>query len=210
MKHILCFGDSNTHGSNPRGGRWDYNERWTGVLQNLLGNEYRIIEEGCGARTSVITDDLERSDVGINSLPVALHSHSPLDLVIIMLGTNDMKHRFNLLPVDIAVASGKLVKLVKDYNYGSHKTPEVIMISPIEIGEGIEKSVDNTGFSKQSVEISRSLAPHYETYAKYFGAHFFNAAKYAKPSQYDLLHMEKEDHLALATALAPFIKEIIG
>ena len=59
MINILCFGDSNTNGSNPSGGRWGRWERWTGVLQKLLGDDYYFIEEGCGGRTTVMEDWLE-------------------------------------------------------------------------------------------------------------------------------------------------------
>ena len=102
MINILCFGDSNTFGTNPAGGRWPLEVRWTGVLQQLLGPGYRVIEEGCGGRTTIFEDELERDKNGRAQLRVALRSHRPLDLVILMLGTNDMKHRFGMLPVDVA------------------------------------------------------------------------------------------------------------
>ena len=81
MKNILCFGDSNTHGSNPSGGRWGIGERWTSVLQNLLGDEYRIIEEGCPCRTSLFTDDLEGSDVGKTPCLFVCFHTNPLTLL---------------------------------------------------------------------------------------------------------------------------------
>lgn len=108
MINILCFGDSNTNGSNPVGGRWGRWERWTGVLQKLLGDDYYVIEEGCGGRTTVMEDWLEPDKNGRAQLPVALRTHRPLDLVVIMLGTNDMKKRFSLLPVDIAYGAAEL------------------------------------------------------------------------------------------------------
>ena len=208
MKNILCFGDSNTHGSNPSGGRWGIGERWTSVLQNLLGDEYRIIEEGCPCRTSLFTDDLEGSDVGKNSLPVCLLSHKPLDLVIIMLGTNDMKHRFALLPADIAIGSAKLAQMALKFDYGDDRVPKVLVISPIEIGEGIEFGI-NTGFTENAVEVSRKVAPYYKKYAEMFGAYYMNAAEFAKPSKIDMLHMDKEDHAKLAKAICDKIHEIL-
>lgn len=201
MKNILCFGDSNTYGANPfTHGRWGLHERWTGRLQDLLGSEYRVIEEGCSARTSLFTDDLEGADVGRLSLPVALQSHCPLDLVILMLGTNDMKHRFALLPEDIAVASMKLAQMVLQYDFGVYKAPQVLMMSPIEIAPGIEHGI-NTGFSENAVEVSRCLAPFYKKYADQCGVHFLNAAEFAVPSEVDMLHMDLENHAALAEAV---------
>ena len=135
MKNILCFGDSNTFGTNPSGGRWPLEVRWTGVLQTLLGPEYRIIEEGCGGRTTIFEDELEQDKDGRAQLRVALRSHKPLDLVVLMLGTNDMQHRFSMLPVDIAAAAAQLGHLAERYDYGAgYPVPRVLLVSPIEIG----------------------------------------------------------------------------
>lgn len=208
MRNILCFGDSNTNGANPAGGRWERWERWTGILQKLLGDEYYVIEEGCGGRTTVMEDWLEPYKNGREQLPVALRTHRPLDLVIIMLGTNDMKHRFSLLPVDIAYGAAELGTLVERYDYGPcYPVPQVMLVSPIELGDGVENSVF-TGFAPESVEISRRLASYFEAQAKVHGWHYFNAASVAGPSDKDMLHMEKEDHQALAEALAERIRDI--
>ena len=209
MINILCFGDSNTNGSNPSGGRWGRWERWTGVLQKLLGDDYYVIEEGCGGRTTVMEDWLEPDKNGRAQLPVALRTHRPLDLVVIMLGTNDMKKRFSLLPVDIAYGAAELGKLVESYDCGGawYPVPQVLLVSPIELGEGVENS-PFTGFAPEAVEVSRQLAPYFEAQAKAHGWHYFNAASVAKPSKKDMLHMEKEDHQALAEALAAQIRGI--
>ncbi len=92
MKTILCYGDSNTYGYDPvSGGRFDHNIRWPGVLRNDLGDGWWVIEEGCGGRTTVWEDPIERHKDGSAYLPACLHSHGPLDLIVIMLGTNDLK-----------------------------------------------------------------------------------------------------------------------
>ena len=106
-KNILCFGDSNTFGSDPRGGpRYDRHTRWPGVLRDTLGAGFWVIEEGCGGRTTVHEDPIESlgtgSKKGVAYLPACLHSHQPLDLVIILLGTNDLKPRFAVGADDIA------------------------------------------------------------------------------------------------------------
>ena len=126
-----------------------------------------------------------------------------------MLGTNDMKKRFSLLPVDIAYGAAELDKLVESYDYGGawYPVPQVLLVSPIELGEGVENS-PFTGFAPEAVEVSRQLAPYFEAQAKAHGWHYFNAATVAKPSKKDMLHMEKEDHQALAEALAAQIRGI--
>ena len=207
MVNILCFGDSNTFGTNPAGGRWPLHVRWTGVLQQLLGEDYRVIEEGCGGRTTIFEDELEQDKNGRYQLRVALRSHRPLDLVILMLGTNDMKHRFGMLPVDVAEAAAGLGKLVERYDYGKgYPVPRVLLVSPIEIGDGISRS-RFTGFTEQAAAYSREFAPLFEARARANGWLYLNAASVAKPSPNDHLHMEAEDHRALAQALAEIVKE---
>lgn len=207
MINILCFGDSNTYGSNPSGGRWSRDKRWTGVLQRLLGEDYYIIEEGCGGRTTVLEDYLEPNKNGRTHLSVLLRTHRPLDLVIIMLGTNDMKQRFSLLPVDVAYGAAELGKLVESYDYGpEYPIPTVLLLSPIHLGEGVENSCF-TGFAPGSANVSKALAPYYEAQAKAHGWLYFDASTVAKPSDKDMLHMEKEDHQALAQALEFIIRE---
>ena len=207
MVNILCFGDSNTFGTNPSGGRWDLHERWTSVLQDELGSEYRIIEEGLGGRVTVMEDELEGDKCGKRHLPVLLRSHRPLDLVIIMLGTNDMKHRFNMLPVDIAKGAALLGENVKTYPYGEYyPVPQVLLISPILIKPGISHS-PYTGFTENAVTVSQQLGNYYRQEAEQHQWLFLDAATVASASDRDKLHMEKEDHRALAETLATMIRD---
>ena len=205
MYNILCFGDSNTFGTNPSGGRWDRNQRWTGLLQQRLGSGFYVIEEGLGGRTATSEDFLEPDKNGYRHLPVALRSHRPLDLVILMLGTNDMKHRFALLPEDIAQGAAQLGRLAETYDYGpGYSIPKILLVSPIHIEPGIEHSVF-TGFSADAVEISHKLAPLYRAHAEANSWLYLNAADLAQASQKDKLHMEAEGHLALAQAIGDII-----
>ena len=206
MPNILCFGDSNTFGTNPCGGRWSRDVRWPGALQQRLGPAYYIIEEGLGGRTTVMEDTLEPDKNGRRHLPVALRSHRPLDLVILMLGTNDMKHRFSLLPADLARGAAELGTLVESYPYGpAYPVPRVMLISPPHIGGGIEQS-PYIGFTAQAVETSKKLAPLYRAVCKARGWLYLDAAQYAVPSERDSLHMEAESHLALAEAVERVIR----
>ena len=207
MINILCFGDSNTNGTNPAGGRWPRDKRWPGILQRLLGEDYYVIEEGCGGRTTVFEDCLELDKNGRTQLRVALRTHRPLDLVVIMLGTNDMKQRFNLLPADIACGAAELGKLVESFDYGAgFPTPKVLLVSPIHLGESVENSC-YTGFAPGAVAVSKALAPYYKAQAAAHSWLYFDASTVAGPSAKDKLHMEAEDHEALARAFADIIKE---
>ena len=117
MKNILCYGDSNTFGFTLHGGRHPYDVRWTGRLQLALGPAYRVIEEGCGGRTTVFEDPIDLGRNGRTSLPVCLASHNPLDLVILMLGTNDMKHYFQNNAWSIGQGVAQLLHLIQTYPY---------------------------------------------------------------------------------------------
>lgn len=113
-KRIVCYGDSNTWGYDAvTDGRFPEEVRWTGKLQELLGEEYCIIEEGLCGRTTVFEDPLNEGLNGLTYLYPCLMSHGPLDLLVIMLGTNDSKERFSATPKNIADGMKRLVKKQK-------------------------------------------------------------------------------------------------
>ena len=117
-KRILCFGDSLTWGFNPHDcSRFDDDIRWTGVLQKLLGDEYKVIEEGQNGRTIAVDDPVEGEKNGLTYLIPCLDSHMPLDAMIVMLGTNDLKVRFGFTPKDIADEMDRFLGKVKMYYY---------------------------------------------------------------------------------------------
>ncbi|MDR2773009.1 MAG: SGNH/GDSL hydrolase family protein [Elusimicrobiota bacterium] len=211
MKNILCFGDSNTHGYNPENGhRFSFDIRWTGRLQILLGDKYRIIEEGYNGRTTLTDDFTNPSKTSRNYLLPCLASHSPLDLIIIMLGTNDLKNRFNLTSSNIAKSMKEIVRLIKtfDFECDYYKTPEILLVSPIEIDKEILKR-DGDAFDAGSIKKLSELPKLYEDLAKSTGCHFLDAAKFAKPSKADLLHMDAEAHRKFADAVYAKVKEIL-
>lgn len=206
--NILCFGDSNTFGTNPSGGRWSRYTRWPGRLQQLLGEAYYVIEEGFSGRTTVFDDPLVPGRNGRTALPYALTCHRPLDLVILMLGSNDMKHLFSALPASIARGAGELVKAIKRYDYGPFPAPQVLLVSPILLGEDIEHSI-YVDYGPEAYGYSLQLAAHYEKVARAQGCHFMDAAKFARPSQIDQLHMDAGEHEKLAQAFAARVRKIL-
>src|SRR5215217_6037211 len=114
MKTIVCYGDSNTWGSDPvTRGRFAPDVRWTGVLLQELGAGYRVIEEGLGGRTTIVDDPISPFRNGRDYLIPCLESHRPFDLVTIMLGTNDLKHRFNGSASDIAESAALLAAMAR-------------------------------------------------------------------------------------------------
>ncbi|GAA0076482.1 SGNH/GDSL hydrolase family protein [Clostridium sp. CTA-5] len=216
MKHILCYGDSNTYGFNPENnGRYDYDKRWTGVMQNILGNKYRVIEEGLNSRTTVL-DDPYYDDIknGKTYFPACIKSHYPLDLIIIMLGTNDLKEKFHVPACDVAKGAAILTKMALDITAEkslSNIPSKVLLVSPIHIGEGINTSQSGEEFGyMRSYELSRNLAKNYEIVAKELKVEFIDASLITKASEIDSLHLSEEGHKLLGEALAKRCIEILS
>ena len=164
MKHILCFGDSNTWGYSPQdGSRFSPNVRWTGTLQKTLGADYNIIEEGLNGRTTFINEEGEDARPfrsGSDVFSMILESHRPLDLVTIMLGTNDLKLEFNLSVEEIAQGVKELCEIVLNSEYLIDNPPKLLLISPIHIGSTIQP--DQEEFFEQAREKSYRFAEHYQ------------------------------------------------
>ena len=220
MKRILCYGDSNTHGCNPawvpewendmtKGVRFSCNERWTGILAKLLGQEYEVIEEGLPGRTTVFAR-MPRSDDGRAFAVTMILSQSPIDLLIIMLGTNDLKVTFTPSE-DVAVrAMEELLKvMLNPYIWEHRKVPKVLIVSPVEIRESITDSHFWGMYDYKSVELSKKLADLYEPLSHRYGCEFLNAAAVAEASLLDGIHMDAENHAKLAEALCKKIKQIL-
>ncbi len=137
MKNVLCYGDSNTHGyDGVTGGRFPWGVRWTSLVQEALKEEQvRIIEEGQNGRTTVWDDPIEGMKSGLKYLIPCLESHSPLDVVVLMLGTNDIKQRFSLSASDVAAGAETLVKTIKMYfRENREPVPEILLVSPLKYG----------------------------------------------------------------------------
>jgi lysophospholipase L1-like esterase len=205
MKSVVCFGDSNTYGSNPHGGRWDGDVRWPRVLQKLLGDGYYVIEEGLGGRETVFDDPLEGERNGYTALPYVLKTHNPIDILIISLGTNDTKTLFSATPKVIAKGLERLVTAALRFPYGMYTVPRILVVSPIHVGDRVSES-KFFSFDETSAEKSKRLAPLFKNVADQYGCAFLDASLYAKPSDLDQLHMEKESHLALAEKIAEKVR----
>lgn len=210
MKTILCYGDSNTYGYNPVDGlRYPDSVRWTGRLSRLLGNDFRIIEEGCNGRTTAFDDPEETWKNGLPYLKPCLNTHKPIDIVILMLGSNDLKDRFGLSAKDIAGGAGMLVEIIQ--TFCSEKqgfVPAIVLISPPEIGEGIRDSVFYGSFLEDAIDRSRQFPEFYKAVAEKYGCIFFDAAEWVNPSEIDSLHLDEEGHRMLAEKLLEVVNSI--
>lgn len=206
MKNILCYGDSNTFGYMPlTGARYRVSERWPCLLADKLGREYRVIEEGCSGRTTVRDDPNEPWKNGLNYLKPCLHTHKPLDIVILMLGSNDLKICFHASPQQIAEDAGTLIRIIQEFlleKQGS--VPQIILVSPPALGEDIQESPfygGSDGFDEESLAKSREFAKYYRQVADRCGCAFVDAARYVRASREDQLHLTAAGHAALAQVM---------
>lgn len=212
MINILCYGDSNTFGSIPMANkRYSIDERWTGILQNILGSDYRIIEEGLGGRTTVFDDPFEPGRNGIAYIGIALETHKPLDLVILSLGTNDVKAHFSATSNLIAKGMKRLIfKIRNNEDPMGYEKPEILLLAPPSVGNKVDIVNDFSGFTQNSVQISKELAYKYKLLAEQEKVHFFDLGSIVKPSEKDQIHLDKESHKIIAENLAREIKNIFN
>lgn len=215
MKNILCYGDSNTWGFNPgfesfANCRYKREERWTGLLQQMLGSDYYVIEEGLGGRTTVFEDIASPGRSGLAWLYPCLQSHQPLDLVILMLGTNDTKAIYNAPVQEIARGMEELVKVATNPQNFDGSCPKVLLVSPILVDERVEEDSWLSGiFDRSSAKRTKRLSKEYERIALSHGCEFLDATLYAEPSPKDWIHLSPEGHRSLAKAFAERIATIL-
>ncbi len=215
MTTILCYGDSNTYGYDPKTGlRYPKKIRWTGLLQSLLdqhandssASPYLVIEEGCNGRTTVTDDPVEGWKNGLDYLKPCLNSHKPVDIVILMLGTNDLKEVFHLSAPEIAENAGILVDTIQSFTAEKQGfIPKIILVSPPHIGEDMLNSVFSGAFAPRSIEESKQFAEYYHAVAASKNCIFFDAATCVVPSKEDSLHLTEEGHRALAENLSQLL-----
>jgi lysophospholipase L1-like esterase len=208
MKRILCYGDSNTWGYNPvTQERFDKHERWTGQLSRVLGSDYEVIEEGLNGRTTVWDDPIEGYKNGREYLIPCLESHKPLDLVIILLGLNDLKKRFSLSAFDVAEGAGVLVQIVQRSDAGIRGgAPQVLLLAPPPVGK-------LTAFAEmfEGAEAkSQKFAEHYRRVASELGCPFLDTSTVVASSDLDGIHFERSEHIRLGQAVAVKVRELTG
>ena len=207
-KRIVCFGDSNTWGYEAvTGERYDDDVRWTGRLQKLLGDGYTVIEEGQNGRTTVWDDPVENRMAGLKYLWPCMESHSPFDLLIIMLGTNDTKCRFSEPAPGIADGAGRLVDLALKSEFGrGNRPPRVLLTAPIRIEYN---DCFRSLFGHQAAEKSLEFPSEFSRVAERYGCAFLDASRFASPCAEDGVHLNAEGHALLAQALCKCVRGIL-
>ena len=209
MKRILCYGDSNTWGYDPVAkDRFGDDIRWTGVLRKTLGSGYTVIEEGLNGRTTVWDDPIEGYKNGREYLIPCLDTHNPLDMVIIMLGTNDLKKRFSLSAFDIAEGAKILVKTVRQSQAGrAGNAPPVLLLAPPPT---TTLSQDFTWMFEGAESKSVKFPEQFSRVAKELNCAFLDTATVVVSSKADGIHFEADQHQRLGRAIAAKVREVIG
>lgn len=208
MKRILCFGDSNTFGYKPDGsGRFDENIRWTARVQHRLGEKYRVIEEGLCGRTTIFEDELRVGRRGVDLVGTLVESHNPIDVLVVMLGTNDCKTRYN---ATAGIIARGLEQVISQAQLKASKEMKILVISPILLAHGVGEKGYDEEFDRRSEEVSQNLAAEYEKLARQKGFYYLDASKYAQPSITDREHLDETGHEKLADAIYDKLKEILN
>ena len=210
---IMCFGDSNTYGAIPtlaRAGRHRFtpDRRWPGIMRRQLGNGWDVLEEGHPGRTTVHDDPIEGIHKnGLKSLPVCLETHMPLDLVILMLGTNDLKHRFSVTASDIADSIEILARVVQRSEAGhAGAAPAILVVAPPPMLEVDWFGEMFAGGAAKSSEFPIRIRDA----ARRAGAGFFNAADFVESSAVDGIHFDSDAHRVLGAELAKAVQTLMG
>jgi lysophospholipase L1-like esterase len=219
MKNILCYGDSNTHGARPidfdildvdfipSTYRYPPEKRWTTILQNELGEDYNIIVEGLNGRNTVFDDPVEGIHKnGSTYLLPCLESHAPLDLVIVALGTNDLKNRFSVTAFEIALGIGTLIDIIQKSGCGPEgKCPEILIVCPPPLGKLSYLSEILIG----AREKSRELDKNFKKVANLNNCYYFNLGGLVKTSSKDGVHYDEEELVKIGKSLAVKVKNIL-
>jgi lysophospholipase L1-like esterase len=211
MKTILAFGDSLTFGANPQSGgpRHPYEDRWPTALEQALGGKARVIAEGLGGRTTVFDDYSSVADRnGARVLPTLLESHKPLDLVIIMLGTNDLKVYINGTAFGAAMGVKRLVQIVRQHPYDvGQPVPKVIMVAPPLTVETDHADLQPM-FAPRADE-AKLFDGLYSRVAGELGVGYFNAASVAVADKRDGVHLDQANTRAIGLGLAPLVRSML-
>ncbi|KUF11594.1 SGNH/GDSL hydrolase family protein [Pseudoponticoccus marisrubri] len=205
MAVILCYGDSNTHGTAPLrqlgdARRWPPGQRWPDALAAGLGLGHHVLAEGLPGRTTVHDDPVEGGmRNGLTVLPAILHSHKPVDLLILMLGTNDLKHRFSVTAFEIARSVERLALLAR----AEIAVPDILLVAPAPVREiGVLRDVF-AGAEPRQV----GLAGHLSDAAKRLGCGFVAAGDTVAVAPEDGVHWDAEAHRAFGEVMARHVAD---
>lgn len=208
MSRILVFGDSLSWGFDPESsGRFREDQVWPALMAADLGSEATVIVEALPGRTTVFDSPYAPGRSGAQMLGPLLESHAPIDMVIIMLGTNDLQESLGLSARHSASGMWTLIDIAIRSLAGPGGTPpQVLVISPPHI---VEPRGFMGVFYENREEESRELARHLERIAERAGAGFFDAAAVVQPGQADGVHLDLAGNAELGPAVAAVVRSML-
>ena len=213
MKQILCYGDSNTWGADPADDsrRFEWPVRWPGVLQRELGDDFHVVEEGLGGRTTVYDDPLSPRRSGLELIAPALECHAPLDLVVLMLATNDISYA-HISAADAADGAAQLAHLVQRSEAGPEgpdgPAPQILLVCPPPVGP-FDNNWRPELWTGADVK-SRALPREFARVASALGVPWLDAGQVITTSPLDGWHLEASQHELLGVAVAARVRELLG
>ncbi|MEP7241968.1 MAG: SGNH/GDSL hydrolase family protein [Devosia sp.] len=214
MKTILCYGDSLTWGASPiqNGPRHGFEDRWPAALEAGLGGKARCIAEGLGGRTTVHDDWYTAADRnGARILPTLLASHWPLDMVIVMLGTNDIKHMLGRTALEASYGVRRLVDVVRAYAATENvPPPNIILVAPPGVVAATAHPEMTLHFGLDGITDSVNFAKWYKLRAEEEGVGFFDAGSVAATSPLDGIHLDAANTRAIGSGLVPLVTQMLG
>ncbi len=217
MKTIVCYGDSNTWGFMPKRDMpldWSVNRfapdvRWTGVLQRELGAQFRVEEEGLSGRTTFVDDPQDPHRNGLKYIDTCMLTKMPVDMVVLMLGSNDLKGFLGLTPLLIARGVQSIAERIQKGGYGMRgAAPEILIVAPPALGKGIMNAWPGEEFEQQSIEKCAALPQQYAKVAAACGARFLDASAFITADDADCVHINEAGHAALGRRVAEIVRDI--
>jgi lysophospholipase L1-like esterase len=206
VRTVLLFGDSNTWGYSPASGeRLPRDRRWPGLLEKAVAGEWHVVEEGLRGRTATIDSPTAPGRAGIDYLEPCLDTHSPLDAVVVFLGTNDLNDRYRLMSEDAAIAIARLARLVlRSPEYGVRgEAPRVLLVAPPRFGR-----IDPAGSYAGAAGKDEALAHHLREQAALLGCAFLDLGEHVRYSDLDTIHLDDEDQPAVARAVEAALRAL--
>jgi len=209
MRTILCFGDSITWGYNAAdGSRFPWEVRWPGVLATRLGSDHRVIEEGLSGRTTMVDPPFLDGRSARAVYSILLETHSPVDAVLILLGTNDLQPVLGLTVEEIAWGCAGLLRATALSRFGpGGAPPRMLLITPPPLG--VLRGAMASAFVGREAD-SRRLHQAYEPVAAMFGAASFDGGTACGAGTHDGVHPDQAGHLALGKALKAPVRALLG
>ena len=205
MKKILCYGDSNTFGYNPvDGSRFDEKTRWTALLQENLGSDYEIIEEGMCDRTGIADNDKGFLFSAQRHFPKMITKVKDIDLLILAIGTNDLQFKYDLTVHQFENGLEKLIVTAKNH------VRRILLIPPVVLNDNILEGNFNFQFNSTSISKSKKVGKIYKKLSNIYGLNYFDINNFVKPSNADGLHYDSEGHNIISIKLSDYIKGIFA